>query len=310
MKRTLTVYPKFNQLTDSASAGLLLSWLYGWFTHTPTKLRVRRRGKLWLAKSRMDIAEACGLSAQATRTAEAKLITMGLVERVVWKFDAIPTNHYHLDVQKLSRFVAPRKSEINKSITVVEDTTCLLPKNKLIHRLSDDFASQEETEESMAGKTAREVLEGIQKKAATTPTMQGRVQAKTLSMHWQKIVPRHFNVGFQKPHTMRELGMLSRYIKLTEVHALPAMEWALNHWPKFRYRAKEEMGEEVPSVPRIAALLKCCTIAVEGYLKAKEPIDSPESVQTSAKPVVKKRVLATKEEIEAMLKGMDATDED
>jgi|PlaIllAssembly_1097288.scaffolds.fasta_scaffold00471_3 hypothetical protein len=309
MKRSITLYPAFNVITESAAAGVLLSWLYWWFTHTPTKLRVQKRGKLWLAKSRMDIAEECGLSAQATRTAEAKLLAMGLVERVVWKFDAIPTNHYHLDVEKLARFVAPHKSGINKSITGVEDTSCLPPKKKLIHRLSDDFASQEETEESMAGKTAREVLEGIQKKAAASPTVQGKVQAKTLSTHWQRIVPKHFDVGFQKPHTMRELGMLSRYVKLTGAHALPAMEWALSNWAKFRYRAKEEMGEEVASKPTIPALLKCCTVAVEGYLKVKEPVHSPEPVQMSA-PTVEKPVLATKEEIEAMLKSMDKTDED
>jgi hypothetical protein len=308
MKRSITLYPAFNVLTGTAAAGVFLSYLYGWFTHAPTKLRVKKRGKLWLAKSRLDIGEECGLSSKSTRCAEERLITMGLVERVVWKFDAAPTNHYHLDVEKLSRFVQKGKSEKGKSITVVEDTSCLPLKKKLIHRLSDDFASQEETEESMAGKTAREVLEGIQKKAAASPTVHGKVQAKTLSTHWQRIVPKHFDVGFQKPHTMRELGMLSRYVKLTGAHALPAMEWALSNWAKFRYRAKEEMGEEVSSKPSIPALLKCCVVAVEGYLKVKEPVHSPEPVQTSA-PTVEKPVLATKEEIEAMLKSMDKNDE-
>jgi hypothetical protein len=108
---------------------------------------------------------------------------------------------------------------------------------------------------------------------------------------------------------MKELGMFSQYLKATGTHAVPAMEWAVKNWSDFRYLSQEQLGEAVPSTPRIGALLKCCTVAVEGYLKAQTPVSYPTPVQTSAQVEVDEVPMATKEEIEAMLKSMDK-DED
>ena len=303
---------EFVTLTNSVTAALLLSRLYWWFSTEPTPLRVQREGKMWLAKDYKYWLTECGLTRQMLRTAEAKLIALNLIERRIWKFDAVPTIHYYLDTEDLAtRLVDINQSMvginqsvvgINQSITV---DTNLPTKLKSSKYRSDAIASQKEVGETMANKTAQEVQKEIQKKMSESPSKPEKVNAKNLSLHWRKWVPKYFDVGFMKSHTMKELGMLSQYIKTTGTHAVPAMEWAIAHWSDFRYRVKEELGDETTSKPSVGALLKGSVVAVEGYLKDQAGVDSPELVQISAPSVVKEeRVLATKEEIAAMLKSV------
>jgi hypothetical protein len=304
-------YPAFIKFTGSVHAALLLSRLYWWFSHTPTKLKVTREGKLWLVKSHTEWLEECGLTRQMVRRAETKLMNLNLMERKLWKFNKTPTNHYHLDVEKLLRLVRsnqPPMVGMNQSITIGTTVPKVTNKTQL---LSDADASREDTEEHVAERTAREVLEGIQKKINSAPSKPQKVSAKSLSMFWTTLVPKHFDTGLLKPHTMRELGMLSQYIKITGTHAYPAMKWAIENWAKFRYRAKEELDEEVAAKPVVSSLLKACVVAVEGYQKAGAKVHSPRTLQTSAKPESgrKEERPATKAEVEAMLKSVDDDEE-
>lgn len=302
---TFIFRPRFVVFTGNLPAALMLSLLYQRFSETPSKLRVRREGKLWLAKDNAGWLEECGLTRQMLRTAEAKLITMGLLEKKVWKFSATPTGHYHLSLEAFPIWLIQPDGMVasNQSITIEP----VLPEYSISTQLlSDDFVSQKETGEGMGSKTAREVLEGIQKKTSASPVKPYKVTAKSLSGYWHDLIPKHFDVKLQVPHSMKELGMLAQYAKRTGVHAVPAMEWAIANWAKYRYRAQEELGEVVSSTPRVGSLLKACIVAVEGYQKAMEALESPEVVQISAPEVLGEpdEPLATDAEIEAALKSV------
>jgi len=309
----IAVIVEFVALTGSMTSAVLLSRLYSWFTVDYHKLRVQREGKMWLAKKHAEWTIDCGLTRQEIRTAEKRLTELGVLERKVWKFDGEPTAHYHLDVEHLKQvlwlpatngMVASNQTVVasNQSITVGSNQPTKIKSSKY---RSDAIASQKEVGGDMADKTAREVQKEIEKKISESPSKPLKVNAKNLSLYWRQQIPKYFDVGFMKSHTMKELGMLSQYIKTTGVHAVPAMEWAIRQWSEFRYRVKEELGDETTSKPSVGSLLKGCTVAVEGYLKAQAPVDSPEPVQISAITMgMDVRVLATKEEIAAMLKSV------
>jgi hypothetical protein len=135
---------------------------------------------------------------------------------------------------------------------------------------------------------------------AKTPPKKGT--ASSLSKYWINTLPL-LKDGFVKPHTLKELGVLSQYMKVTGAHALPALEWALKNWSAFQYRAKLEKGIDVPSKPNVYSLLKCCDVAVNGYQQ-----DQQKAVAAVKKPVqmtaLKKEPLATKEEVLVILKGL------
>lgn len=301
----VSLIAEFIPMAGSVSAALALSYLYWWFKEEPTRLRVKREGRLWLARNNREWFVETGLSRSAMRTATKRLEALGLIERKVWKFDAEPTVHYWLDMQELTN----RLASSGQSITVtIEDVLLVTNKTQL---LSDTFVSQKssesgDAEKTMGKQTALEVLEAMKKRIDASPSKPQKATAKSLSMYWQRLVPKHFDIGMQKPHTMRELGMLAQYAKLTQTHAVDAMHWAIENWAKFRYRAEEQLGEKVPATPRVGALLKCCVVAVEGYQKATAKVDFTPVVHSSAQVVMKeKSPKATDAEIEAMLKDVE-----
>ena len=296
---------EFVPLTGSVSAAIVLSYLHGWFKEEPTRLRVYREGKLWLVRNHREWTTDTGLSRKNLRTAANRLQRLGLIEMKVWKFDADPTMHYHLNRANL----AIRLAQSGQSITVKTVVPELPIKTQL---LSDDFSSSQKdevpvtTEKTMGKQTAKEVFEEMQKKISASPSKPTKSNAKALSTYWMKLVPKYFDQGMQRPHTMRELGMFAQYAKLTGENAVPAMEWAISHWTEFRYRAKETLGEETPVAPKVGSLLKCCVAAVEGYQKATAKVDFSAVVHSSAQVVTKmKDKQATDAEIEAMLKSVD-----
>jgi hypothetical protein len=74
--------PSYARIAGSLAAGLLLAQIIYWFRPGKTgltKLRVVRKNKLWLAKSREEWCTETGLSLKQVKGALNRLITLGLI---------------------------------------------------------------------------------------------------------------------------------------------------------------------------------------------------------------------------------------
>lgn len=91
---------KFIDMTGDIITGILLSQIFYWFLPSKngkTKLRVRKDGRLWLAKKRTDWWDECRISLKQYIRAIKILESMKLVEIKVFKFNGDPTVHIFLN---------------------------------------------------------------------------------------------------------------------------------------------------------------------------------------------------------------------
>ena len=85
-------------------AGVLLSQIIYWYLPDKegrTKLRVRKDGRLWLAKGRNDWWDECRITAKQYDRAIGLLEEKGLVEKRLYKFNGAPTTHISLKTDAL-----------------------------------------------------------------------------------------------------------------------------------------------------------------------------------------------------------------
>ena len=90
-------------ITGDIICGVLLSQLVYWFSNDDngkSKLRVRKNGRYWLAKSKSEWYEETRLSRKQIERAEKILKQMGIIEVKVFKFNGNPTNHYWFNWEK------------------------------------------------------------------------------------------------------------------------------------------------------------------------------------------------------------------
>lgn len=124
---------EWGSAADLVSA-MLLQRIVWW--HLPnddgtTKLRVRREGQLWLARSAADWMLECRLTGRQARHSAAKLRDLKLVDTHVWKFDGAPTTHFRLLMdsyvaqyqQALQRASDTHRSGMNGQLFIPADVT-------------------------------------------------------------------------------------------------------------------------------------------------------------------------------------------
>lgn len=102
-ERVIAFYPKFADLTGSLHAGVLLSQVFYWFSNN--RLRVRRKGRLWLAKTREELAGECGLSLDQYKRAIRKLKDAGLVVVEGHRFNGLRVSYLWIDRDRLSELL-------------------------------------------------------------------------------------------------------------------------------------------------------------------------------------------------------------
>lgn len=105
---TVNVKKAYVDVTEDLIAGLLLSQIVYW--HLPnknneSKLRVKKKGQMWLAKGRSDWWEECRISEKQFDRAVKILVDKGIVEKKLFKFDGTPTVHLRLEKDKLMELI-------------------------------------------------------------------------------------------------------------------------------------------------------------------------------------------------------------
>lgn len=113
----ITIRKPFVSFTGSLEAAMLLDQLLYWTS------RSVMGG--WIAKSDADFQEELSLTRYGVRSARDTLLQMGIVEIDLRKFNGFPTQHYRLDMDKLSHQWAAfvlRLSEIEQTDCPKTDT--------------------------------------------------------------------------------------------------------------------------------------------------------------------------------------------
>ena len=103
--RSVALRQEYVVITGGLAPAILLSQLVYWFKpgkNGKPKLTIIREGKYWLAKSRSDWFNECGLSLKMYKGAIVELVELGLVELRHWKFGNDRTSHYWLDTGTLA----------------------------------------------------------------------------------------------------------------------------------------------------------------------------------------------------------------
>ena len=103
--RSVALRQEYVVITGGLAPAILLSQLVYWFKpgkNGKPKLTIIREGKYWLAKSRSDWFNECGLSLKMYKGAIVELVELGLVELRHWKFGNDRTSHYWLDTGALA----------------------------------------------------------------------------------------------------------------------------------------------------------------------------------------------------------------
>jgi hypothetical protein len=101
-KDTIDVKKIYIDIADDLVSGVLLSQIIYWYLPPEghniqaTKLRVKKEGKLWLAKGRNDWYDEARISPRQFDTAIKKLIDRGVVEKKIFKFNGETTIHIRI----------------------------------------------------------------------------------------------------------------------------------------------------------------------------------------------------------------------
>jgi hypothetical protein len=98
-RRPIVIRPEYLQIGGDIRVGALLSQIVYWSEpdHTGrTKLRVRRDGVYWIAKSRQEWMHETGLTLEQYKRAVAVLKRRGLIEVRVMRFDGLAIGHTRL----------------------------------------------------------------------------------------------------------------------------------------------------------------------------------------------------------------------
>ena len=108
-------------------AGILLSQIIYW--HLPskrdgqTKLRVKKDGKLWLAKGRDDWWDECRITPRQFDRAIGILVDKGIVEKERFRFGGSPTIHIRLVPEVVMQYIENEISGVNSILTKGENPT-------------------------------------------------------------------------------------------------------------------------------------------------------------------------------------------
>ncbi|PEB19692.1 replication protein [Bacillus toyonensis] len=95
-------------ITEDLIAGILLGQIVYWYMPNEqgkSKLRVKKNGEFWLAKSREDWRNEIRITPKQYDRAIKILIEKGFVEVQKFKFNGAPTNHIKLNISEVTQRV-------------------------------------------------------------------------------------------------------------------------------------------------------------------------------------------------------------
>lgn len=297
-------------------ASLLLAQVAYWFKPSKTgksKLRVKREGKLWIAKSHEAWQREVNLSPWGVRCALRTLVRDGYVERRKWFFSGKTVLHIHLTEKGRRLLITARASgeflltgQVNSSQPYTEE----LQTEELQVNSSEANASLILEEKKMTltikskdGKTkvinpleGKSVLDVLKEKAIVgkkhvpkSNTVDGLVAT------WVTVVPECFPKSKFISITVEQKGMFKHFLdKCPNGEAVLVLEYTIRNWGKFVFQAEKSYSAyKVPALPSIGHVLKYIGAAVNLYINRPSVKSSKEGAQGGLKATVAPNTPAT-----------------
>lgn len=329
--------PAFVTLTGSHAAAVVLSQIMYWHHG---RLKVSRKGVLWLVKSRAEMCEETGVSLDQYKRIIPKLIALNLIvtERGLFRNKITPFIRLTpLGFQLLAEHFGKSKGLEQKSTIqlvqgcanpLVQDTTN--PITRIITEsttprsgVEDDARAGKDLPEQAGGDPDSEWGDRRREDRRQQGRRENDMKASdilkqredspsgSLFAFWQRRMALIAG-GYQKPLTHKEAGQLKQLQKYLQEQTREVIDFALNDWPKFVARVAAEQGTSTPTQPVIGFLLKYHATAVN---MMKEKTETPETpvqlIATKESPPVIPAVekepvyVPSAEELEKLLAGLE-----
>jgi len=282
--------------------GSLLSQIVYW--HRPdkngkSKLRVKRHGHLWIAKTRKKWMQECRLTRKQYIRALSVLKQKGLIEVRVMRFAGKAMSHTRLLTDHLAtalQVLWSRSNAPDSAPDVPDGDNPVSPNGTTASSLLDtvppsgspqqgqpytDTTFSETTTEItnsdgallVAKEECKKVLTelpGVKLKtnSKAAPTCGLGVGKTPIGELWQSLMPAPAG-GFQVPLTQREQGQLKYFAQGVGEAAGAVLTYTIANWGHFAFEAKAMAGlSTCPTKPNIGYLLKHRQVAVNLYVQS------------------------------------------
>jgi hypothetical protein len=307
LTRVIAVRPEYVKFTG-ASAAMLLSQIVYWFSNN--RLRVKRDGRLWLAKTREELAAECGLSLDQYKRAIKKLKELELVQVEAHMWNGFRTSFIWLDQQRLAQITptgrvvsAPTgRGRLHRPIT--ETTAETTDREQQTRLASQEQKRVGEAQEQVREKKPRAIADWVAERPVLAEQRAGRYTAQEWLMKASEILKRHQEQAglrappragvnslaiawkkavagdggdFVKDLTQKELGQLKQLMAKVGSDTPQLIAWALPHWPDFAFSVRHQKDlKSSPSEPHLGFLLAHHDVAMNLYLQSiAEPKSEP-----------------------------------
>ena len=202
-------------------AGTLLSQIMYWFSsdkNGDTKLRVKKKDGMWLAKSRTDWYEEIRISPKQYDRAIKVLKSKGLVETKLYRFNGCPTNHIRPIVEKIQALSEQWQKERAANI----ENITIFPKGK--NPISPKGKIQfDERVKTLTENTTETTNKDYTHKGHFTDKMQGggeKVPFKSFVWNNLEQYQKYLNVGLRNDITDIIAGMNKRQSDFDECYSV------------------------------------------------------------------------------------------
>lgn len=267
------------ELTGDHTAATVLSQIMYWHQG---RLRVPRKGTLWLAKSRAEMCAETAITLDQYRRIMPLLVKLGLIVMERGLFNGKITQHIQLTERGLA-FMEVSKPPIklvpkggpqsiegeapNPSRGSALNPLGARPRDDQ-HRVRTEITDNDLAEDGEGGDgkdpepTGGEEKEKDQVKAVDILKNHQGSATGSLGAFWKSRMKLIANGKYQKDLTSQENGQLKMLSKYLGNDTRPVIDYAINHWMKFASEAGVIAGVSPPVEPHIGFLLKHHAVAV------------------------------------------------
>jgi hypothetical protein len=319
VQHPIAVWPSLIAQTGDHTAAVVLSQIMYWHSG---RLRVKRKGTLWLVKSRADMCKETGITLDQYKRVMPLLKRKGFITCERGLFQNKVTPFIRLTEVGQSVMVGLRMTKPPNPL-VAHDTNQLVASDTNLNTESTYKEYDQKTGASASGggeqeqgaagvgkKVVGEVGEGVSMKATDVLKNQKVGVSSSLGAHWKAKMALESG-AFQHPLTAKEAGQLKQLSKyLGSVETTKAtIDYVIDHWATFAHLAGNAAGLfTVPSEPHIGFLLKHHAVAVNLQVPPVTPSTQPEPpppVQSIAGGTDEQPHTLTSKELTEMLDGLE-----
>lgn len=249
-----------NHVGGDVLAALMFSQIAYWNGYCQpgkSRLKVMHQGRKWLAKSAPQWLEELGMTKRQSRRCVAVLVSHGLIETHLWKFNGSPTTHIvltpkgrevilkchqghsHLTPKATPSALQGKSLTDTTAETFTESTTDIHPAGEPAWGTHTENQNLKNSKEEKIGKVGEE-----------------KNNVAALITAWNAHMLES-NPHFQKQLTKQEIGQLQQFRNKVGIQAPDALAFALKNWGTFAWKVQFAKGKSfVPSACDVGFLLK------------------------------------------------------